>query len=189
MKQFKIHSADNAPSPVDTLLTGVEKQLGFVPNVFGIIAESSPALKAFIELNGQFNASSFNATSREIIQIAVSVENHCTYCVAGHSKFAQMQKVPGDIVEAVRSNQPIADSKLEALHQFTRTLINTRGVIPESEVQKFFDAGYTQAQVIDVILGICVKTFSNLANNIIGIPLDDEFSEYAWHPGTLDKAA
>jgi alkyl hydroperoxide reductase subunit AhpC len=33
---------------------------------------------------------------------------------------------------------------------------------------------------MEVVLGICVKTFSNLVNNIIGIPLDDEFSKHAW---------
>ena len=61
-------------------------------------------------------------------------------------------------------------------------MVRSRGHIPESDVEKFLDAGYTHVQVLEVILGICVKTFSNLANNVIGIPLDEEFAEYEWKP-------
>ena len=189
MKTFKIYNAQIANPPSDHLLITVEDMIGFVPNVFGVIAESAPALKAFVQLNGQFSESAFDATSREIIQTAASVENQCTYCVAGHSAFADMQNVSGDVIEAVRNNRKIADSKLEALNQFTRSLVNSKGMIPETELLQFLDAGYTQAQVLDVILGICVKTFSNLANNVIGIPLDDAFDGYEWNAGAQDRAA
>lgn len=180
MKTFKVHTKESAQSPAENLLTEVETRLGFVPNLFGIIAESPVALTSFVQLNEQFSKSSMNATSREIIQIAVSVENACNYCVAGHSAFAEMQNVPDTIVEALRNNQPIEDSKLEALNQFTRLVVRNKGFVADEAVQEFLDAGYAPAHVMEVVLGICVKTFSNLVNNIIGIPLDDEFSKHAW---------
>ncbi|MEN8128592.1 MAG: carboxymuconolactone decarboxylase family protein [Pseudomonadota bacterium] len=189
MQPFRLYNAENAQPPADSLLTAVEDQLGFIPNVFAVIAGSSPALKAFIELNGRFAESAFNATSREIIQIAASVENQCSYCVAGHTAFAEMQHVSTEVIDAIRSNQPIADTKLEALNQFTRSLVRNRGMISDKQVQQFLNAGYTPTHVIDVILGICVKTFSNLANNVIGIPLDDEFAEHAWQTDIHHQAA
>lgn len=182
MKSFKIYNASDANPSSGAVLTAVADMIGFVPNVFAVIAESSPALKAFVALNSEFSESSFDPTSREIIQTAASVENACTYCVAGHTAFAEAQNVSGDILEAIRNNQPIADSKLEALNQFTRLVVRSRGNIPESDVERFLDAGYNHAQVLEVILGICVKTFSNLANNVIGIPLDDAFVEHEWKP-------
>ncbi|OQK18569.1 hypothetical protein AU255_12375 [Methyloprofundus sedimenti] len=186
MKAFKIYNSDNAKYPANNLLADIDNNLGFVPNVFAVIAESAPALKSFIELNEQFAESAFNPTSREIIQIVVSAENQCNYCVAGHTAFAEMQNVSPEIINALRSNQPIADTKLEALNQFTRLLVRNKGMVSDNEVQKFLDVGYTPAHVIEVILGICVKTFSNFANNVIGIPLDDEFAEYAW--GSWNRA-
>lgn len=180
MHPFKIHSTTDAPPPSDDLLNAVDDMIGFVPNVFAVIAESPPALKAFIELNQQFAHSDFNATSREIIQTAASVENQCAYCVAGHTAFAGMLDVPGEVIDAVRDDRPITDRKLEALNLFTRSLVRSRGMVPEKEVRQFLAAGYTPAQVLDVILGICVKTFSNLTNNVIGIPLDEEFAVHAW---------
>ncbi len=188
MSTFKIHNAETAQSPADNILAAVETTIGFVPNLFGVIAESPTALKAFVQLDNVFAKTSLNATSREIIQIAVSVENECAYCVAGHSAFAEMQNVPEPIVEAIRNNQPIVDSKLEALNQFTRLVVRNKGFVSDEAVQEFLGAGYVPAHVFEVILGICVKTFSNLANNIIGIPLDDEFSRYVWQPETEEVA-
>jgi len=189
MKPFKVYTPRDAHPSSRTMLTNVADMVGFIPNLFGVIAESPTALSAFIALNSEFSESSFDATSREIIQTAASVENACTYCVAGHTAFADKQNVSGDVIEAIRDNQPIADTKLEALNQFTRSVVRNKGHIPESEVERFLDAGYTRAQVLEVILGICVKTFSNLANNAIGIPLDEEFSQYEWNNDRFSDAA
>ncbi len=181
MYPFKIYTAENAPPPSDDMLNTIGGMLGFIPNVFAVIAESPSALKAFTQLNQLFADSNFDATSRELIQIAASIENQCAYCVAGHTAFSQMQNVPDDIIDAIRNDLPIANAKLEALNRFTRVLVHKRGSVSPDEVHQFLDAGYTPAQVIDVILGICVKTFSNLTNNVVGIPLDSEFSPHAWH--------
>lgn len=189
MHPFKIHSARGAPPPSDELLEAVNGMLGFVPNVFAVIAESPPALRAFVNLNQQFAQSDFSAASREIIQTAASVENQCAYCVAGHTTFAEMQGVPIEVIDAVRGDRPITDSKLEALNRFTRSVVRNQGMIPKQELRQFLTAGYTPKQVLDVILGISVKTFSNLANNLIGIPLDDEFAGHKWRIVEAEQAA
>lgn len=189
MKHFTVYNQNTAKTESGTLLGVVEKMVGFVPNIFGVIAESTPGLHGFVELNNQFSQSTFDATEREIIQTAVSVENQCSYCVAGHTAFAEMQNVPADFIEAVRNDQPIKNPKLEALNQFTRILVRSKGMIPSQALENFLAAGYTPSQVLEVILGICVKTFSNLTNNTIGIPLDNEFKPYAWQPVNTSKVA
>ena len=184
MSRFKIHTEESAAPAAGEALRSVKEAVGFVPNVFAIIAESVPALQAFVDLNTQLAQSSLSATERELIQIATSVENQCSYCVAGHTAFAAMQDVSPEVVEAVRSGLPIPDARLEALHRFTRLMVQQQGPIPEAEIEALFAAGYSPEQLLEVILGICVKTFSNLANSAIGIPLDNEFSSYAWEPNT-----
>jgi uncharacterized peroxidase-related enzyme len=180
MKSFKIHTAQDTTEPVASILTSTKKALGFVPNLFGVLAESPSALTAFTALNAQFAKSSFNVTERELIELTVSTENQCGYCVAGHSAFAAMQGVDEEIVRAVRDGKPIPDHRLETLRQVTQALVRQRGMVTETEIDRFSDAGYTQRQLLEVILGICVKVMSNLTNNAIGIPLDDEFKPYEW---------
>jgi len=52
MHTLKTHYVENAQPPVNTLLPSVENVLGFAPNVFSMIVELPPALKAFITQNG-----------------------------------------------------------------------------------------------------------------------------------------
>lgn len=180
MKRFKIHTAQSTAAPVSSILLATEKALGFVPNLFGVLAESPAALTAFASLNTQFAKSSFSATERELIELTVSTENQCGYCVAGHSAFAAMQGVDEEIVRAVRDGEPISDDRLESLRRFTQALVRQRGMVSEIEIEHFLDAGYTQRQILEVILGIAVKVMSNLTNNAIGIPLDDRFKPHVW---------
>ncbi len=182
MNEFKIHTEDTASAPASEELRKIREALGFVPNVFAVIAESSPALQAFVALNDWLANSSLSPIERELVQIATSVENHCSYCVAGHTAFAAMQDLSTDVVAAARCGRPIPDDRLEALHQLTLALVQQKGAVDQAAIATFFAAGYGPQQLLDVIIGVCVKTFSNLTNSVAGIPLDEEFSSYAWEP-------
>jgi uncharacterized peroxidase-related enzyme len=186
MKPFKIHTVQDTAEPMASILRDTQKALGFVPNLFGVLAESPAALAAFATLNAQFTKSSFNPTERELIALTVSTENQCGYCVAGHSAFAAMQGVDEGTVRALRDGKPILDRRLETLRRFTQALVRQRGMVSETEVERFLDAGYTQRQLLEVILGICVKVMSNLTNNAVGIPLDEAFAPYAWQAAPVN---
>ena len=120
------------------------------------------------------------------MQIAVSVENGCAYCVAGHTAFAKMQNVPDDIITAVRNRGMITDPKLRALHDFARAVTAKMGKLDEGELDRFLAAGYSAAQAQEVILGVCTKVFSNLTGILLDIPLDDAFADHAWEPESVD---
>jgi len=181
MTTATIYSPENAPESSAPILRDLDQTLGFVPNVFGVLAGSPSALTAFATMNAQFAGSTLSAAEREVIQLTVSTQNHCGYCVAGHTAFAAMQDVDATIVAAVRNGAPIPDQRLETLSRFTATLLQRQGMVTEDEIEQFLAAGYTRQQLLEVILGVCVKVFSNLTSNAIGIPLDDAFMPYAWH--------
>jgi alkylhydroperoxidase family enzyme len=102
------------------------------------------------------------------------------YCVAAHSVIAGMQQVPGDVVGAIREGKPIADAKLEALRRFTSAVTKTRGRPAEDDSRAFLATGFTQAQILEVVLGVGMKTLSNYTNHIAGTPLDSAFAKAAW---------
>jgi hypothetical protein len=64
MKPFKIHTAQDTLEPAASILRGTEKTLGFVPNLFGVLAESPSALAAFTALNAQFATDPRTAISK-----------------------------------------------------------------------------------------------------------------------------
>ena len=86
------------------------------------------------------------------------------------------------MVDAVRRRAPIADAKLGALASFTRKVVEQRGMLADSEVASFLRAGYTRAQVIEVLLGVGMKTFNNYVDHIAHTPLNDQFKADAWQP-------
>jgi alkylhydroperoxidase family enzyme len=65
---------------------------------------------------------------------------------------------------------------------FTRKVVEQRGVLADAEVSAFLDAGYTRAQVIEVLLGVGMKTFNNYVDHIAHTPLNDQFKAEAWQP-------
>ena len=75
---------------------------------------------------------------------------------------------------------PLPDARLQALSAFTRQLVEKRGWVSADDVQEFQGAGFTQAQVLEVILGVGMKTLSNFANHIADPPVDDAFAANAW---------
>lgn len=180
MSQFKIHTIETAPEDSKELLKGAEKLLGFIPNLYGIMAEAPAALNAYNGISQNFENSSFNATEKQIVLLSTSYVNECHYCMAVHSTVGQMQKIDEGIIETLRTGRPIKDEKLEALRKFTQAVVERRGWINEDDVNAFLSAGYSKAQLLEVIVGVTQKTLSNYINHIVQTPLDAAFEANKW---------
>lgn len=177
---YAIHTSTNAPEGAREILAQSEKTYGFLPNLLGVMAEAPALLKGYRTLMGVFEETSFTPTERQIVLLTVSYENACEYCVSAHTAIAQMQKVPGDVVAAIRDGKPIADRKLEALRAFTAAVVQSRGWPDSTVSEAFFAASYTRAQALETILGVGVKTVSNYTNHLAHTPLDPQFARAAW---------
>ena len=180
---FQVHTTDSAPEASRSILDQAQKTLGFIPNLYGVFAESPAMLKAYATLGSIFeSATSFSATERQVVLLSVILENECDYCMAAHSTIAGMQGVPAEVVEAIRTDEPIQDPGLQALSSFTRKVVRERGWVSKSDIGSFLDAGYTRAQLLEVVLGIGMKILSNYTNHIARTPVDEAFQEHTWTP-------
>jgi uncharacterized peroxidase-related enzyme len=172
---------DAAPASVKATLDDVRKRYGFLPNLYRVFAQAPIALDAYLAVADIFNRSSFSATERNVVLLTVSRANECRYCVAVHSTVGDMQKDPQDVIEAIRNDQPIGDPKLEALRRLTEALVNGRGHA-DAEIARFVAAGYQPSQVVEVLVGVTLKTLSNYTNHLAITPLDGVFEGRAWSP-------
>ncbi|MGH9748715.1 MAG: carboxymuconolactone decarboxylase family protein [Candidatus Polarisedimenticolia bacterium] len=188
MPKFPVHDVTSAPERSRPILEQARRALGFVPNLYGVLAESPALLKGYTTLAAGFEGCSLSAAERQVVLLTTSFENGCDYCMAAHSAIARMQHVPEGIVAAVRDGATISDPKLEALRGFTRELVRRRGWVPAADVQTFLDVGYTTEQVLEVIVGVGLKTLSNYANHLAGTPLDAAFKGHAWSKPALVAA-
>jgi uncharacterized peroxidase-related enzyme len=183
MTPFTVHTVESAPAASRPLLEGLGRSIGFVPNLFAVFAESPAALRGGLAIFEAFSSSSLSPAEQQLVMLAASEANDCEYCVAAHSTLAKRYaKVDAALVDATRRRERLADAKLDALVTFTRRVVEQRGWLAEAEVAAFLDAGYTKAQVIEVLLGVGMKTFNNYVDHIAHTPLNDQFKAEAWQP-------
>lgn len=182
MIDFTVHTKESAPLKSVAMLDNTEKTIGFIPNLYGVFAESPTALKAYQAISKIFDESSFSPTERQLILLTVSSINLCHYCMAAHSAVAALQKVPAEVIDLIRMDHPQSDIKLEALRIFVTAIVENRGWASADEIDAFVDAGYNKAQILEVIVGVSFKTMSNYSNHIARTPLDDAFATLAWQP-------
>ncbi len=155
---------------------------GFVPNMYAAMVNSPGLLDTYLTGYEHFREKSgFTPAEQEVVLLTISYENGCDYCMAAHSMIAdKMSKVPHDVLKAVRENGRIADPRLAALGEFTRTMVSSRGLPDPSDLAHFLAAGFTEKHVLEIILAIAVKTLSNYSNHLFHTPVDDAFSAYKW---------
>ena len=180
MSRYIPHTAETAPEASREGLAKAKRAFGFVPNMMGVLAASPAALDGLQALNGAFAQGSFSLKERELLLLAVSTVNGCTYCVPSHSAAAKAGGVSDEVIKAFREGKPIPDARLAALHGFATGVVEKRGWVAEAEVEAFIDAGFTQAQVLEVVLGVSLMTLTNYTNHIANVPLDAVLAPFRW---------
>lgn len=182
MRDFPIHTIDSAPEASRPTIESAREAFGFVPNLIGMLAEAPAAAAAYLDLGKHLTETSLSPVEQQVVLLAVSHENRCEYCMAAHTVVAKLSGVAADVVDSLRSGTPTSDPRLEALARFTRLTVRQRGHLPNSEIDAFIQAGSTRAQILEVVLGIAMKTLSNHANHLARTPVDQAFSAAHWEP-------
>lgn len=180
MTQYPVHTTETAPAASAPQLEQIRKTLGFIPNLAGVLAGAPAALEGYFSLAAIFDKTSLSPTERQVVLLAVSRENRCEYCMAAHTVISRMQSVPEGVIASLRNDEQIADAKLEALRDFTTTVVRKRGVLDAAELEAFFKAGYSRSHTLEVFVGVALKTISNYTNHIAATPLDEAFASGVW---------
>ncbi len=172
--RFAVHTIESAPAASQPLLEASRKSWGFIPTLHGTLAESPVALEAYTSLYALIGSrSTLSPIEQQVAYQAVNVLHGCEYCTAGHTYLSRSVKMPEDVIAALREARPITtDDKLQALRVFVEAVVMTRGMAGDDAVDAFLAAGYTRAQVLDVVAIIATKTISNYTNHLTHTPLE-----------------
>lgn len=180
MSEFKLHTVESAPEKSKAILEGAQKQMGIVPGLYAVMAESPETLKAYTQLHQLFTATSFDAQELTVVWQTINVEHECHYCVPAHTGIAHSMKVDPALTEALRNDEAMPTAKLQALKEFTLAVVRERGNVSNAQLEAFFAAGYGHQQVLEVILGLSQKVISNYVNHLADTPVDTVFEKFAW---------
>ena len=180
MTNFTIHNVETAPEGSKKMLEGTKKQMGMVPNLLAVLAESPNTLQSYQQLHQLFLDSSFDAEELTVVWQTINVEHDCTYCVPAHTAIAHSMNVDPMLTEALRNKEAMPTVKLQALQDATLSIVRNRGKILEEELESFYAVGYGQQQVLEIILGLSQKVISNYTNHVAKTQVDQVFKKFAW---------
>lgn len=161
-----------APERSRPLLEAVNKQLGVVPNMFRSIALSPAALEGYLGMSGALSKGTLPAATRERIAPAVAKVNGCDYCLSAHAYLGKnLAQLDDAEIEANRSGA-CNDRKADAAVRFAAQERRNRGNVDEAALSEVRLAGYTDAQIIEIVQHVALNTWTNYFNEVFGTDID-----------------
>ncbi len=181
MTSYQIHTADTADEAAKEPLEVLDGAFGFVPAAAGLMANSPALINTFFSAFGHFRSGgTFGSDERQVLLLSNAVANRSEWAVAFHTLESLQDGVEPAVVEAIRRGERPADQRMAALWAFTRSLIEKRGYVEEAEVAAFKSAGFTEAQVFEVITSVAISAMTNYTANLAEPPLEEAVVPHAW---------
>jgi uncharacterized peroxidase-related enzyme len=169
MKKFTVPSRGEVAPANQTIFDNLNKALGFVPNLYATIAYSDNGLGRYLAY--QNAKSTLSNKEKEAVNLVVSEVNNCLYCKSAHTIIGKMNGFTDEQLLNIRREK--ADSpKLNALIKLAASITRNRGNASAELVDDFYAQGYTNENLVDLILQISDKTAMNYLHNLTKIPVD-----------------
>jgi uncharacterized peroxidase-related enzyme len=165
-------SIEAAPAASQPLLNAVKQQLGVVPNLFRLVANSTPALEGYLGMSGALAKGELPAATRERIALAVAQINGCNYCLSAHTYLASnLAKLDEAEIRANRQGGSL-DGKADAAVRFAAKVATLRGHVTSEDFQAVKAAGYSDAQVIEIVQHVALNVWTNYLNSMAQTDID-----------------
>lgn len=172
MTRIAIPAEGQTPAASLPLLDAVNKQLGIVPNLMKVVGNSAAALEGYLSLSGALGKGKIGAKTGERIALAVAELNGCSYCLSAHSYLASnLARLDSVEIDSNRHGTS-SDPKAAAAVHFAAQIVRTRGHVSDAEVAAVQAAGYSNAEVIEIVLHVALNTLTNYVNEVAKTEID-----------------
>ena len=153
-----------APAASHALLHAVEKQLGSVPNLFRLVANSPAALEGYLGMSGALAKGSLPAATRGRIALAVAEVNGCVYCLSAHTYLGKHVARLDDAEMAANRDGRSNDAMADAAVRFAVRVTASRGHVDDADLRAVRAAGYDDAQIVEIVQHVALNVWTNYIN-------------------------
>src|SRR5512143_2330295 len=172
MSRIRIPALDQTPAATLPLLAAVRKQLGVVPNLMKVVGNSPAALGGYLALGGALAKGALDAKTGERIALAIAEINACGYCLAAHTYLGRnVAKLDEAEIAANRSGAS-NDPKADAAVRFAARVALERGHVSDAAVRAVKDAGYSDAELMEIVAHVALNTLTNYVNEVAQTEID-----------------
>jgi uncharacterized peroxidase-related enzyme len=163
---------DAAPEVTRPALEAVKKQLGSVPNLHRVLASSPATLDAYLALGTALNKGTLDPKTRDRLAITVAEVNGCDYCLSAHTFLGKNLRKLDDAELNANRDAASSDPKAQAALRFAAQVVKARGHVTDADVAAVKAAGFTQAQVLEIVAHTALNTLTNYVNTVAQTEID-----------------
>jgi uncharacterized peroxidase-related enzyme len=160
-----------AQGSVKTQLDGLKSKIGMIPNLYRVTAQSPAALDGLLALTGALAGGVLDPKLREQVALAVGDYNGCDYCTSAHTLIGKGAGLSTADIEAARTAHA-ADPRAQAALDFVRAVAERRGQVSAANLASVHAAGFSDAEVIELVAHVALNSFTNYVNNVADTVID-----------------
>jgi uncharacterized peroxidase-related enzyme len=171
MQRINALATAAAPAASQRMLEAVQKKLGMVPNLFKTFAHSPAVLKYYLAGSEALGTGVLSAGLREQIALVTAGENECDYCASAHTLMGKGAGLnSAEMASNLRGRS--ADAMVQAALSFAAAVVSERGRVSDAQLQAVRAAGYSEAEVVEIVANVVANIFTNYFNHIAGTVID-----------------
>lgn len=179
ISRFPIPELDELPEDVRERIMQVQQKTGFVPNVFLALSRRPDEFRAFFAYHDALmeKESGLSKGEREMIVVATSGLNQCTYCVVAHGAILRIREKNPLLSDQIASNYRKADitPRQKLMLDFAVKVSQRAYEIEESDLQMLHQQGFTDDDIWDIAAISAFFGLSNRMANLSGMRPNEEF--------------
>lgn len=172
MNRITLPTPEQTPAATLPLLDAVKKQLGVVPNLMKLVGNSPAALEGYLNLNDALSKGALDAKTRERIALAIAEFNGCSYCLSAHTYLGKNVAKLDDVEIAANRNGHSSDPKASAAVHFATRVALERGHVSDADLNAVKAAGFSQAEIVEIVLHVALNTLTNYINEVAQTEID-----------------
>lgn len=170
---------EDMPEDLRERLAPIAEKSGFVPNVFKALARRPRELRAFLDYHDALMDSDdgLSKAERELIVVATSGANHCTYCVVAHGAILRIRKKDPQIADKVATspyNVPLGPRE-RAIVDLALLISTNAGALTDADLDRARSAGLTDDEIWDVGAITALFAMSNRMAQLTALAPNAEF--------------
>lgn len=163
---------DAAPAVTRPALEAVQKQLGVVPNLHRVLASSPVALQGYLALGEALGKGELDLKTRGRLAMTVAENNGCGYCLSAHAFIGKNLLHLDEAELSANRDASSSDVKARAALQFAAQVVRARGHVSDAELRAVQAAGFSQAQVLEIVMHTVLNTLTNYVNSVAQTDID-----------------
>ena len=167
------------PPDLRTRVEGIAERSGFVPNVLRALGRRPDELRAFMDYHDALMNSDdgLSKSERELIVVATSGANHCTYCVVAHGAILRIRSGDPELADRVATNPWSAEltPRQRAIVDLALMLALRSAELSEAHLDAARAAGLTEDEIWDVGAITALFAMSNRLAHLMALRPNDEF--------------